>query len=60
MDESACLRKQLKWNKFLFCGDRLSGKIIHGDYHRRQRIREKQLRGTESPDNTTDCLEKLP
>ena len=29
-DESACLRKQLKWKKFPFYGDRLSGKIIHG------------------------------
>ena len=26
MDESACLWKQLKWNKFLFYGDKLSGK----------------------------------
>ena len=30
MDESACLWKQLKWNKFPFYGDRLCGKIIHG------------------------------
>ena len=30
-DESACLWKQLKWNKFPFYGDRLSGKIIHGE-----------------------------
>ena len=29
-DEIACLWKQLKWNKFPFYGDRLSGKIIHG------------------------------
>ena len=29
-DESACLWKQLKWNKFPFYGDRMSGKIIHG------------------------------
>ena len=29
-DESACLWKQLKWNKFPFYGDRLSEKIIHG------------------------------
>ena len=28
-DESACLWKQLKWNKFHFFGDTLSGKIIH-------------------------------
>ena len=27
--ENACLWKQLKWNKFPFYGDRLSGKIIH-------------------------------
>ena len=31
VDESACLRKQLKWHKFPFYGDRLSGKNIHGD-----------------------------
>ena len=30
MDESACLWKQLKWNKFPFYGARLSGKIILG------------------------------
>ena len=29
-DESAGLSKQLKWNKFPFHGDRLSGKTIHG------------------------------
>ena len=29
-DEEDCLWKQLKWNKFPFCGDRLSAKIIHG------------------------------
>ena len=28
-DERACLRKQLKWNQFLFYGDKLSGKVIH-------------------------------
>ena len=31
MDESAFLWKQLKWNKFHFYGDTLSGKIIQGD-----------------------------
>ena len=30
MEESACLRKQLKWHKFPFYGDRLSGKMIYG------------------------------
>ena len=30
MDESACLWKQLEWNKFDFYDDKLSGKIIHG------------------------------
>ena len=30
-DESACLWKQLNWNKFPFYGDRLSGKKIHGN-----------------------------
>ena len=29
-DEGACLWIQLNWNKFLFYGDRLSGKMIHG------------------------------
>ena len=30
-DESACLWKQLKWNKFPFYGDRLCGKTMHGN-----------------------------
>ena len=30
-DESACLWKQLKWNKFPFYDDRMSGKNIRGD-----------------------------
>ena len=30
MDESDCLWKQIKSNKFHFYGDRLSGKIIQG------------------------------
>ena len=29
-DESACLWKELKWNKFPIYGDRRSGKIFHG------------------------------
>ena len=29
-DESACLWKQLKWKKFPFYGDRLSGECFHG------------------------------
>ena len=29
-DESACLWKQLKWKKFSFYGDRLSGNFYHG------------------------------
>ena len=29
-DESACLWRQLKWNKFHFYADRQSGKIIQG------------------------------
>ena len=36
--ESACLWKQLKWNKFSFYGDKLSGKIINEDLQRRQRV----------------------
>ena len=31
MEESACLWKQLNWNKFPFYGYILSGKIIRGD-----------------------------
>ena len=34
MDERACMSKQLKWNKFPFYGDSLSGKIFHADQHR--------------------------
>ena len=30
-DESSSPWKQVKWNKFPFYGDRLSGKTIHGD-----------------------------
>ena len=30
-DDNACLWKQLKWKKFPFYGDRLSGKNFHGD-----------------------------
>ena len=30
MDESACLWKQLNWNKFSFNGARLSGEIFLG------------------------------
>ena len=30
-NESACLWKQLKWNKFPFYGDTLSWKIVLGD-----------------------------
>ena len=58
-DESACLWwKQLKWNKSPFYGDRVSGKIIHGNYQRRQRVWENHLRGTNSPDKVTGCLEE--
>ena len=31
MDKSACLWKQLKWTKFPFYGDKMSGKIVQGD-----------------------------
>ena len=31
MDEIASMSKQLKWNKFTFYGDRLSGKILQRD-----------------------------
>ena len=30
-DKSACLWKQLKWNKFPFYSDRLCGKVSKGD-----------------------------
>ena len=59
MDESAYLWKQLKWNKFLFHGDRLSGEIVRGDEHRTQRVWKNHLRGTKSPDKAKGCLEKL-
>ena len=44
---------------FLFYVDRLSGKSIHEDLHRKQRIREHQIGLTKSPDKGTGCLEKL-
>ena len=31
MDDTDCMSKQLKWNKFPDYGDRLSGKVFHGD-----------------------------
>ena len=31
MDERACNSQQLKWNKFPFYGDSLSGKTVQGD-----------------------------
>ena len=31
MDDRVCMSKQLKWNKFPYYADRLSGKIFHGD-----------------------------
>ena len=34
MDERACMSKQLEWNKSSSYGNRLSGKIFQGDYHR--------------------------
>ena len=40
MDENACLWKQLKWNKFPFYGDRLSG--------------EKIQEGLSSPDSVSE------
>ena len=36
MDETACLRKQFKWNRFPFFGDRLSQEINHN--FSRQRV----------------------
>ena len=44
MDERACVSKQLKWNKFHFYGDRLSGKDFHGDYYRQTACLRKSLR----------------
>ena len=31
MDERACMSKQLKWNKFPFYGDRMTGKSVQGE-----------------------------
>ena len=31
MDDRVCMSKQLKWNKFPYYGDRLSGKVFHVD-----------------------------
>ena len=44
MDESACLWKHLKWNKFTFSGDRLSGKFRHRDKHRQRECLRKSLK----------------
>ena len=42
MDERVCMSKELKWNKFLFYGDRLSGKIFS--------------RGLTSPDSMSEKI----
>ena len=44
MDERACMSKQLKWKKFPFYGDRLSGKVFHGDQHLETTCLRKSLK----------------
>ena len=44
MDKSPCLWKQIKWNTFLFYGDRLSGKM------------ENYSRGSTSPDSVFEKI----
>ena len=49
MDESACLWKQLKLNKFPFYDDRLSTKSFHGDQHRESAHLKKKLKRYKVP-----------
>ena len=51
--------KQLKWNKFLFMVTDFLKKIIHGNKHRTQRVRENHLRGPKSLDKAASCSEQL-
>ena len=44
MDERACMSKKLKWDKFPFYGDRLSGTIFHGDKQRQTACLRKSLK----------------
>ena len=53
------MSKELKWNKFPFYGDRLSGKDFTGINISRQHVRENHLSGIESSDKAPGCLEKL-
>ena len=59
MDDKICMSKQLKWNKFPYYGDRLSGKVSTGINISRQLVGENHSSGIESPDKATGCLEKL-
>ena len=59
MDDRVCMSKQLKWNKFPYYGDRLSGEVFTGINISRELVGENHSSGIESPDKATECLEKL-
>ena len=59
MIDRVCMSKQLKWNKFPYYGDRLSGKVFTEINISRQLVGENHSSGIESPDKATGCLEKL-
>ena len=59
MDDRVCMSKQLKWIKFPYYGDRLSGKVFTGINISRQLVGENHSSGIESPDKATSCLQKL-
>ena len=48
MDDRVCMSKQLKWNKFTYYGDRLSGKVFTGINISRQLLGENHSSGIES------------
>ena len=59
MDDRVCMSEQLKWIKFPYYGDRLSGKVFTGINISRQLVGENHSSGIESPDKATGCLQKL-
>ena len=48
MIDRVCMSKQLKWNKFPYYGDRLSGKFFTGINISRQPVGENHSSGIES------------
>ena len=63
MDERACMSKQLKWNKFPFYGDRLSGKITQEEQSpliRRQVVWRNYSEQTTKKQNSVKTCTKSP